>query len=124
MPRDATGLVTDGHVHEGPGGVAYFCARCGAFMTRAGFGMRMNGEHEHVVFNPAGQVFRILCFKDAPGAVAVGNASDRFTWFRGFTWRIALCRTCDIQVGWMYESGGAPAVFFGLMRSMLVERPG
>lgn len=124
MPRDATDLVTDSHVHERSGGVAYYCARCGTLMTRGSLGIRMNGDHEHVVFNPAGMMFRVACFKDAPGAVAVGNVSDQFSWFRGFTWRIALCKTCDAQMGWMYEGAGAPAVFFGLIRAMLVERPG
>lgn len=122
MPRDAAGL--DLHVDELTGGVAYYCARCGAYMTRASFGLRMNGRHEHVLFNPAGIGFRVVCFTDAPGAVGVGNASDQFTWFEGFSWRIALCTGCDSHVGWMYEGTGAPAVFFGLIRPMLVERPG
>ena len=124
MPRDAAHLVTDSDVDEGSGGVAYYCARCGTYMTRGALGIRMGGEHEHVVFNPAGRVFRVVCFKDAPGAVAVGNASDEFTWFKGFSWRIALCKSCDTHVGWMYEGTGSPAVFFGLIRTMLVERPG
>ncbi|HLO77668.1 MAG TPA: cereblon family protein [Magnetospirillum sp.] len=124
MPRDAVDLVTHTHEDERSGGVAYYCAQCGQFMTRARLGIRMNGEHEHVLFNPAGILFRVVCFSDAPGAVAVGNASHRFTWFAGFTWRIALCKGCGIHVGWMYEGAGAPAVFFGLIRSMLVERPG
>jgi len=124
MPRDSVDLITHSHVEGDSGGVAFYCARCGAFMTRSRFGIRMNGDHEHVVFNPAGILFRIACFSDAPGAVAVGNASAQFSWFKGFTWRIALCRTCGVQMGWMYEGTGAPAVFFGLIRSMLVERPG
>lgn len=124
MPRDAADLVTDIVVDESSGGVAYYCARCGSFMTRASLGIRMNGAHEHVVFNPAGMVFRVVCFKDTPGAVAVGNSSDQFSWFKGFTWRIALCKTCDSHVGWMFEGTGAPAVFFGLIRAMLVEQRG
>lgn len=124
MPRDAVDLITHSHADERSDGVAYYCVRCGAFVTRGRFGIRMNGEHEHVVFNPAGILFRVMCFSDAPGAVAVGNASDQFTWFKGFTWRIALCKGCGVHMGWMYEGTGAPAVFFGLIRPMLVERPG
>lgn len=124
MPRDAAHLTTDSDSDEKSGGVAYYCAHCGTYMTRGSMGIRMDGEHEHVVFNPAGIVFRVVCFRDAPGAVAVGNNSDEFTWFRGFSWRIALCKSCNAHVGWMYEGTGAPAVFFGLIRSMLVERPG
>lgn len=124
MPRDAGLTDLDSHVGERAGGVAYYCARCGALVTRPALGIRMGGEHEHVVFNPAGMIFRVLCFADAPGAVAVGNASPHFTWFRGYTWRIALCRSCDAHIGWMYEGSGSPAVFFGLIRPMLVERAG
>lgn len=124
MPRDAADIITDAPVDEKSGGVAFYCAACGAFMTRGSLGMRMGGEHEHVFFNPAGMVFRVVCFQDAPGAVAVGSPSGRFTWFRGFDWRVALCKACDAHVGWMYEGMGPPAVFFGLIKPMLVERPG
>lgn len=124
MPRDAVGIDSDVKTGEPAGGVAYYCASCGAYMTRAQLAIRMNGDHEHVVFNPAGRVYRIVCFRDAPGAVAVGSATGDFTWFRGFDWRIALCSACDAHVGWMYEGIGPPALFFGLIREMLVERPG
>lgn len=124
MPRDAGLTDIDLHVGEGSGGVAYYCARCGIFMTRASLGIRLAGKHEHVLANPAGMMFRVVCFKDAPGAVAVGNATSQFTWFPGYDWRLALCTGCDTHVGWMYEGTGSPAVFFGLIRPMLVERPG
>lgn len=124
MPRDAGLIDIDSHVGERSGGVAYYCARCGTYMTRGALGIRMGGEHEHVLFNPAGMLFRVVCFRDAPGAVAVGNATGEFTWFSGYDWRIALCKDCDTHVGWMYEGAGSPAVFFGLIRPMLVERPG
>ena len=124
MPRDAADIVTDSHVGERSEGVAFYCAQCGAFMTRPAMAMRMGGDHEHVFFNPAGHVFRVVCFRDAPGAVAVGSPTDAFTWFKGFDWRVALCKGCGAHVGWMYEGIGPPAVFFGLIRPMLVERPG
>jgi len=83
----------------------------------------MNGDHEHVVFNPAGLVFRILCFKEAPGAVAEGAASGEFTWFNGWDWRIARCCGCALHLGWRYESSKDPPIFFGLIQSALVTGP-
>lgn len=124
MPRDAGLIDLDTRQGERSDGVAYYCARCGTFMTRPSLAIRMDGEHEHALVNPAGMAFQVACFRDAPGAVAVGNATSQFTWFSGYDWRIALCTGCDAHVGWMYEGSGSPAVFFGLIRTMLVERPG
>jgi len=33
----------------------------------------------------------------------VGAASDDFTWFAGFAWRVALCRACGEHLGWSYH---------------------
>lgn len=96
-----------------------YCARCGMFVTKGRWRIRMKGEHEHVVFNPAGVLFRVQCFEEAPGAVAVGSASAEFTWFRGYDWRVALCTGCNSHLGWMYEGADAPAVFFGLIAQAL-----
>ncbi|MBI5165051.1 MAG: hypothetical protein HY985_14260 [Magnetospirillum sp.] len=124
MPRDALSIDIDSSLAEKGDSVAYYCIRCGQFVTRTSWALRMGGDHEHVLFNPAGVIFRVACFADAPGVVAVGSASGQFTWFRGYLWRVALCRGCDTHLGWMYEGTGAPAVFFGLIRTLLVERPG
>lgn len=124
MPRDAAGIVTDERIGTGSDGVAFHCAVCGAFVTRPALALRMGGRHEHMLVNPAGIRFQVVCFKDAPGAVAVGSATGEFSWFTGFDWRVALCSACGAHLGWMYEGIGPPAVFFGLIRPMLVERPG
>ncbi|WP_239988599.1 cereblon family protein [Paramagnetospirillum kuznetsovii] len=79
----------------------------------------MNGDHEHVVFNPAGLLFRILCFRDATGAAADGAASGVFTWFSGYLWRLAACRACGAHLGWRYEGAAEPRIFFGLIKDML-----
>ena len=83
----------------------------------------MNGAHEHTVFNPAGRIFTIGCFKEAPGADSIGPATDDFTWFKGYDWQIALCRGCNVHIGWQYTGAEAPAVFFGLILAMLTTQP-
>jgi hypothetical protein len=83
----------------------------------------MNGAHEHVVFNPAGIVFRIVCFAKAPGTLDIGPASDQFSWFKGYDWRLCLCGSCRTHLGWTYAGAVPPAGFHGLIRPRLVERP-
>lgn len=117
MPRDMT-ASEDLDITEFQD-LNYYCARCGAVVTRGGWEIRQNGDHEHVVFNPAGMVFRILCFRDAPGALARGAASTVFSWFRGYAWRAAWCRACEAHLGWRFEGDAEPRVFFGLIKDAL-----
>ncbi len=94
------------------------CAACKHVITRARWRISRNGDHAHTVFNPAGVVFQILCFKEAPGSEATGGASGEFTWFRGYNWRIAVCGGCGQHLGWRFEG---PDVFFGLIKPKLDE---
>lgn len=98
----------------------YRCAACRALVTRARWAIAVNGAHERAVFNPAGILFRILTFREAPGAAHAGAATADFTWFRGFTWRLCLCRVCGAHLGWRYQGAASPQVFFGLIKNRLV----
>lgn len=100
-----------------------YCKACGHLVTRGRFRIGVNGAHDHTVFNPAGRVFTIGCFKEAPGAGNVGAPTDDFTWFKGYDWRIAICLGCKIHVGWLYTGESAPAVFFGLILAKLTSQP-
>lgn len=84
----------------------------------------MDGAHERSVFNPAGLVFRIGCFREAPGVAEFGPTTTEFTWFRGYAWSIGLCRSCGVHLGWRYEGSLEPAVFFGLVKAQLVVEEG
>jgi hypothetical protein len=96
-----------------------YCAVCGVLMTRGRWRVLRRDAHEHTVFNPAGRVFTIVCFKEAPGAVAQGSPSDEFTWFPGYRWMVAACRGCSIHIGWRYDGAD---VFFGLIKGRLTDR--
>lgn len=97
-----------------------FCTDCGAPVTRRRFAEQRRGDHEHTVFNPAGRVFTIRCFADAPGATPVGGSTDEFSWFPGYAWRIAVCHECAAHLGWTFEGMDA---FFGLIKDALSENP-
>lgn len=101
---------------------ALYCAACGNLVTRGRWRIAVGGDHAHTLANPAGLVFRVDCYKEAPGAAAAGAPSTDFTWFRGYAWQVAECRACTIQLGWQFTGDTAPAVFFGLIRPRLADR--
>lgn len=120
MPRDLPETTVDTKDEEAER--VFLCARCGLLVTRAHWAIAPDGEHERSFFNPAGIVFRVLCFKEAPGAIEAGEPTADFSWFRGYAWRFALCRSCGAHLGWRYEGEPDPAVFFGLIKPAL--KPG
>ncbi|MDD9877002.1 MAG: cereblon family protein [Magnetovibrio sp.] len=101
---------------------AIYCARCHGVVTRGRWALSVDG-HEHVFFNPAGVVYRIVCFTEAPGAADIGEPTDEFTWFKGYLWSFALCAGCGEHLGWRYAGDGDPAVFFGLIKNRLSAAP-
>lgn len=119
MPRDpAVDRQADAKDREGE--EALFCVRCGTLVTRGRWRIRMNGAHEHVVFNPAGVVFRLFCFSEAPGLAPLGTPSTAFTWFKGFAWRVGVCRDCRAHLGWRYDGAGS---FFGIIGEAVRRGP-
>ena len=96
------------------------CARCGQLVTRTRWALSMGG-HEHVFFNPAGIVFRINCFAEAPGATDQGAPSDEFSWFKGYLWNFAMCTGCGEHLGWRFTGASDPPVFFGLIKGRLTN---
>jgi hypothetical protein len=81
------------------------------------------GEDPLVFANPEGRVFELLLLGNARALQLVGNATQEFTWFQGYAWRVALCAGCGIHLGWRFETAAerSPPVFFGLLRRELVE---
>ncbi len=107
------------------------CRACGEPITRRAWAIRVRDGHEHTVFNPAGLVFHIGCFAEAPGAWAFGPRSTVFTWFPGYAWTVTACAGCGRHLGWLYlrESGAAgsatgPPAFHGLILDRLAEGAG
>lgn len=115
MLQDAEDTIVEDKVTDEEASEIY-CAACGHLVTRTDWRMAVDGTHEHTLFNPAGILFRVLCFKEAPGVVAPGEATAEFSWFDGHAWRIAFCGGCATHLGWQFEGGG---VFFGLVKPKL-----
>ena len=95
------------------------CASCAATITDPAARISRRGSHEHAFFNPYGIVYDIGCFAVAPGCTNVGEPSDDFSWFPGFSWQVTCCRACQTHLGWHFVGGGER--FFGLILERLAE---
>ncbi|MBI2239790.1 MAG: hypothetical protein HYU59_03180 [Magnetospirillum gryphiswaldense] len=118
MPLDCASSATDSRTTLAP--QVYRCRQCGQHIARHDALLPMGGDHEHVVFNPAGMIFRVWCFADAQGLRLVGAPSAEFTWFKGYAWQIALCAQCGTHLGWRFDGDTLPPRFYGLVRDRLI----
>lgn len=94
------------------------CRACGHTITTSAERTERDGAHAHVFFNPAGILFRIGCFVEAPGCRGIGPFETDFTWFAAHAWQVVVCRGCGAHLGWFFA--GATR-FFGLVLDRLVE---
>jgi hypothetical protein len=94
------------------------CRQCGQVMTSRESVIEIDGASDHVFENPHGMVYHVRCFGEAPGAVTLGAPTNDFTWFRGYTWQIALCGGCRSHVGWAFIADKHR--FWGLIPGRLV----
>jgi hypothetical protein len=95
------------------------CKNCKIEITTVEYSTAVNGQHAHILKNPAGITFHIGCFSEAWGCIVYGIPTDEFTWFAGLSWCVALCAHCFTHLGWYYQSGGD--CFFGLILANLVK---
>lgn len=113
-PEKDTATSTDQHHDEQPW---LHCRTCGQAIVQQSARVSVNGMHQHVFFNPAGLVFEIGCFENAPGCFCQGQPRTDFTWFPEYAWHFALCTRCGSHLGWRYEK--ARQGFFGLILTQL-----
>lgn len=106
------------------GGRRLLCRLCGRAITGERARAEIAGAHEHRKENPAGLVFRIGCFRAAPGCAPHGVAVAEHTWFAGYTWQIALCGGCQAHLGWRFLAREQADGFYGLILDRLVEEAG
>ena len=96
------------------------CRQCRQPVTRPSERTSVQGSHTHTFANPSGIVYEIGCFRSVIGCGHVGPATDDFTWFKGFGWKITYCAKCLTHLGWFFISpaGGS---FNGLILDRLTE---
>ncbi len=98
-----------------------YCISCLKLITSGDQRTRMGENHEHTFFNPGGFMFKIGCFRDAPGSVPQGIPTEEFTWFKGFSWCLAQCGGCFQHIGWHYLRNDQ-GDFWGLILNMLTNK--
>ena len=102
---------------------ALVCAACGHPTTDEAARIEMAGCHAHTCVNPGGYVYRIGCFRHAPGVVGAGGWSGDYSWFGGYLWQVVCCGACSMHLGWAFEpearSAGTADRFFGLILDRL-----
>ncbi|CAE7238919.1 CRBN [Symbiodinium natans] len=100
------------------GNVLLLCKQCRSTVAALRF---CTGSSRH--FNPSGYLFHIGEFSRAAGVKAVGEACSADSWFQGCAWRIAICRQCQTQLGWRYESAATSdsGTFWGLIWNRLLK---
>lgn len=96
------------------------CVQCENKITRERFKREVQGGHQHTFLNPGGMVFEIGCFKEAEGAVFVGDPTSAWSWFQGYTWQTAICSQCLSHIGWFFRKSNEHE-FYGLILNMLKE---
>lgn len=89
------------------------CRSCNHKITSEDRKIEISGSHRHTFFNPAGIVYELGCFSNAPGCAVLGELSAEFSWFPGFLWKVALCSKCGVHMGWQFQSGDL--YFYGLI---------
>lgn len=99
---------------------AVHCRACNHLITRTRWAIDMGG-HERVFINPAGRVFRIACYREAPGCGDEGMPTEEHTWFPGYAWNLAICLGCGGHMGWRFIGDVALPVFFGLIKTGLKQ---
>ena len=95
------------------------CRQCHQAIARPADRIGMQGSHAHTFANPHGIVFEIGCFSNVKGCGCGGPASDDFTWFAGYSWRVCFCTMCLTHLGWRFSRQGH--IFYGLILDRLLE---
>ena len=96
------------------------CRQCRQAITRPDDRFSFQGSHRHTFANPHGVVFDVGCFRNVIGCAYAGAASDEFTWFAGYSWRVCYCTMCLTHLGWVFSSK-AGDIFHGLIVDKLIE---
>ena len=96
------------------------CRQCHQAITKPADRIVMQGVHRHTFANPHGIVFEIGCFRSVTGCGYAGAASDDFSWFAGYSWRVCFCALCLTHLGWMFSRMGSD-IFHGLILDRLIE---
>jgi len=109
----------------GNGSKSYQCSACNSVVTYSDRLVVVSGSMRHGFANPIGVFCDFYTFSSCPGAVAFGTPTEEFSWFAGYFWNLALCKSCNSHLGWHYtadpQSEGLPE-FWGILAHKILTR--
>ncbi|XP_066935165.1 protein cereblon-like [Clytia hemisphaerica] len=99
------------------------CERCKSLITDKDelFSLSKRGPMGAFV-NPGGVIHETLTFYKANHLRLQGRATTEYSWFPGYAWTIAICKTCHRHMGWKFTATKKelkPKKFWGLVRAAL-----
>ncbi|MFO7884672.1 MAG: cereblon family protein [Desulfobacteraceae bacterium] len=94
------------------------CAFCKNRIASTKDQIVVNGSHDHIFANPHGLVFEVVCYRKADGCSGFSQLTREFTWFPGYSWKVAVCRFCAGHLGWFFLS--ETHSFYGLIAKNLI----
>ena len=108
-------------------GAVHACGRCSARVASDVDAVSVGGRpvrSSHV--NPAGIPCEILTFSRVTHVASAdpADATEEFTWFDGYAWRLAACAGCGLHLGWRYTAARPDLElreFYGLLVGALRE---
>lgn len=105
----------------------FCCAACNNVICHKSdvFPMSSSGPQQSFV-NSGGFVHDTLTVKTARGLIQEYGWSKEFSWFPGYSWRMAHCDHCNRHIGWCYKrliTDVKPKKFFGLSRANVTLQP-
>jgi hypothetical protein len=96
------------------------CRQCHQPLTRPSERISVEGTHAHTFANPSGILYEIGCFRSVIGCAYMGHPTDEFSWFKGFSWKVAYCNGCLTHLGWLFISTSGIS-FNGLILDCLTD---
>ncbi|KAL5697535.1 hypothetical protein ACHQM5_028668 [Ranunculus cassubicifolius] len=74
--------------------------------------------------NPHGYVHEIMTLYKVNGLALIGHPDKAYSWFPGYAWTIAVCATCEMQLGWLFTATNKklkPRSFWGIRSSQVAD---
>ncbi|KAF3631473.1 hypothetical protein FXO37_27943 [Capsicum annuum] len=101
------------------------CRSCETLIARRSNMLVMSSEGPLGAYvNPHGFVHEIMTLFKANGLVVIGTPVKEYSWFPGYAWSIAVCATCETQLGWLFTATKRklkPRSFWGIRSSQLAD---
>ncbi|XP_026466824.1 protein cereblon-like [Ctenocephalides felis] len=102
------------------------CKNCQSKIAKTSdlFAMSNDGIQSHYC-NPEGWIHETFTVMRASEVRLHGHKSTRASWFPGYAWTIALCKSCNQHVGWQFtatEKNLRPSKFWGLCRTSITQK--